>query len=110
MTSAVSVLVIDWTTMGLAPPTLTVPMVACAERRRGLAGMNPYCIVERSRRSRVVTGCPEEEEGIAGAMERGWCAIVDEIARPRSECRRSQHGAEAGTGAVEPCVHADPVH
>src|SRR6185437_5184737 len=38
--SAVSVLVIDWTTTGWAPPTLTAPTLTTTDLRRGDAGMN----------------------------------------------------------------------
>ena len=40
-TSAVSVLVIDWTTIGFAPPTLTLPIVTATDCRRGCAAIIP---------------------------------------------------------------------
>src|SRR5580704_8251006 len=45
-TSAVSVLVMDWTTMGWSPPTQTLPILTGTEARRVIAGMNPHCSVE----------------------------------------------------------------
>src|SRR5260221_3290274 len=38
--SAVSVLVIDWTTIGAPPPTATLPIITCVETLR------PACIVD----------------------------------------------------------------
>src|SRR5712691_7852349 len=40
MTSAVSVLVIDCTAMGLVPPTFTEPTLTATEQRRGCAAMH----------------------------------------------------------------------
>ena len=40
--SAVSVLVMDWTTMGWLPPTRTPPILTATDLRRFAVGMNLY--------------------------------------------------------------------
>src|SRR5579859_5350685 len=44
VTSAVSVLVIDWTTMGWPPPTRTPPTLTATEARRLISAINRYFI------------------------------------------------------------------
>src|SRR6266571_3542571 len=75
--SAVSVLVMDWTTMGWAEPTWTPPTSTVTVRRRRMSGMGP----ESNRRARAKLDPPLPREELEERQGAGVRDVNPAVAR-----------------------------
>src|SRR5262245_46131085 len=95
LTSAVLVMVIDWTLIGAPPPTATLPTCTCRLRRR------PSPAARSVNSSGKATDAPSGDVGVRGALC-SRCPALAKRSEARGEPSSPAEGVPDGVGDVQP--------